>query len=173
MGESMMISGEADTSFRIGSGLKMAPGLGFATSMLIDQHFAERGRIGRLIGAVAHNPKYLGMYNKYIATLEAEELSNPAKAIEIAELEIRNRPTPQSYDLLAWGYYQQGQIEKAVKVAQHYVEGKTFEPEAIYHLGLIYHNLDEKKSQKFLGEASESSFELGPAITENIQLHLK
>ncbi len=121
----------------------------------------------------ARNPKYLGMYNKYIATLEAEELSNPAKAIEIAELEIRNRPTPQSYDLLAWGYYQQGQIEKAVKVAQHYVEGKTFEPEAIYHLGLIYHNLDEKKSQKFLGEASESSFELGPAITENIQLHLK
>ena len=121
----------------------------------------------------ARHPKYLGMYNKYLATLEAEELSNPAKAIEIAEQEIRNRPTPQSYDLLAWGYYQQGQIKKAVEVAQHYVEGKTFEPEAIYHLGLIYRNLDEKKSQKFLAEASESSFELGPAISANIQQHLK
>ena len=121
----------------------------------------------------ARDPKYSGMYNKYLATLEAEELSNPAKAIEIAEQEIHNRPTPQSYDLLAWGYYQQGQIEKAVEVAQHYIEGKTFEPEAIYHLGLIYHNLDEKKSQKFLAEASESSFELGPAISANIQQHLK
>jgi len=62
MGETMMISGTSDVSFRIGSNaLKMSPGLGFATNMMIDQHFAERGRIGRLIGATAHNPKYLGI----------------------------------------------------------------------------------------------------------------
>ncbi len=62
MGETMMIAGTSDVSFRIGSNaLKMAPGLGFATNMMIDQHFAERGRIGRLIGATAHNPKYLGI----------------------------------------------------------------------------------------------------------------
>lgn len=122
--------------------------------------------------AEARHPKYLGMYNKYLATLEAEEFLNPAKAIEIAKQEIHNRPTPQSYDLLAWGYYRQGQIEKAVEVAQHHVEGKTFEPEAVYHLGLIYHNLNKKKSQKFLTSASESSFELGPAISASIQQHL-
>jgi len=29
--------------------------------MIIDQHFAERGRIGRLLGAVAHNPRVLGV----------------------------------------------------------------------------------------------------------------
>jgi cyanophycinase len=28
---------------------------------IIDQHFAERGRIGRLIGAVAQNPRVLGI----------------------------------------------------------------------------------------------------------------
>lgn len=39
----------------------MAPGLGFVKDMIIDQHFAERGRIARLIGAVAQNPKYLGL----------------------------------------------------------------------------------------------------------------
>jgi cyanophycinase len=61
MGETMMVSGASDASFRIGSGVVMSPGLGFATNMIIDQHFAERGRIGRLIGAVAHNPKYLGI----------------------------------------------------------------------------------------------------------------
>jgi cyanophycinase len=61
MGEIMMVSGESDKTFRIGSGLNMAPGLGFAPKLLIDQHFAERGRIGRLIAATAHNPRYLGI----------------------------------------------------------------------------------------------------------------
>ncbi|MBC7540505.1 MAG: cyanophycinase [Bacteriovorax sp.] len=61
MGEIMMIAGASDASYRIGSGVVMSPGLGFATKMIIDQHFAERGRIGRLIGTVAHNPKYLGI----------------------------------------------------------------------------------------------------------------
>ena len=61
MGDTMMISGSSDASYRINSGLKMAPGLGFAKNMLIDQHFAERGRIGRLLGATAHNPKFLGI----------------------------------------------------------------------------------------------------------------
>lgn len=61
MGEIMMVSGESDKTFRIGGGLNMAPGLGFAPRLLIDQHFAERGRIGRLLAAVAHNPRYLGI----------------------------------------------------------------------------------------------------------------
>lgn len=60
MGETMMVSGLSDSSFRIGN-LRMSPGLGLTSCMIIDQHFAERGRIGRLIGAVAHNPKYLGI----------------------------------------------------------------------------------------------------------------
>jgi cyanophycinase len=39
----------------------MAPGLGFVKNAIIDQHFAQRGRIGRLLGAVAHNPRVLGI----------------------------------------------------------------------------------------------------------------
>jgi cyanophycinase len=61
MGEIMMVAGESDKTFRIGGNLNMAPGLGFAPKLLIDQHFAERGRIGRLLAAVAHNPRYLGI----------------------------------------------------------------------------------------------------------------
>jgi cyanophycinase len=29
--------------------------------MVIDQHFAERGRVGRLVGVVAQNPRILGV----------------------------------------------------------------------------------------------------------------
>jgi len=39
----------------------MSPGLGLVRNVIIDQHFAERGRFGRLLGAVAHNPRVLGV----------------------------------------------------------------------------------------------------------------
>jgi cyanophycinase len=39
----------------------LAPGLGFIRGIIVDQHFAERGRIGRLLGAVSQNPRILGV----------------------------------------------------------------------------------------------------------------
>lgn len=41
--------------------LKMAPGLGLLEQTLIDQHFAQRGRLGRLLTGVAENPHALGI----------------------------------------------------------------------------------------------------------------
>jgi len=60
MSETMLVRGANQESYRIGD-LHMAPGLGLVRDMIIDQHFAERGRIGRLLGAVAHNPRVLGV----------------------------------------------------------------------------------------------------------------
>ena len=61
MSETMLVANDGDPSYRIKSALLMAPGLGFAHDMLIDQHFTERGRMGRLIGAVSQNPRVLGL----------------------------------------------------------------------------------------------------------------
>ena len=41
--------------------LKMAPGLGLLEDCIIDQHFDQRGRIGRLLCGVAENPYMLGI----------------------------------------------------------------------------------------------------------------
>jgi cyanophycinase len=41
--------------------LKMAPGLGFVDGVIIDQHFDQRGRFGRLLCGVAENPDILGI----------------------------------------------------------------------------------------------------------------
>lgn len=41
--------------------LKMAPGLGFLPEVIIDQHFDQRGRIGRLLCGIAENPQILGI----------------------------------------------------------------------------------------------------------------
>ncbi|HEX2778084.1 MAG TPA: cyanophycinase [Gemmatimonadaceae bacterium] len=59
--ETMMVGGDTNGSNRIGVGLRMAPGFGFFKGAIVDQHFAERGRFGRLIGAVAQNPRILGI----------------------------------------------------------------------------------------------------------------
>jgi cyanophycinase len=61
MSETMLVGGTGEESHKVGSALLMAPGLGFMTNVIIDQHFAERGRIGRLLGAVAQNPRILGI----------------------------------------------------------------------------------------------------------------
>lgn len=60
MSETMLVRGSSAVTHRIGD-LHMAPGLGLIRDVIIDQHFAERGRFGRLIGAVAHNPRILGI----------------------------------------------------------------------------------------------------------------
>lgn len=40
---------------------QMAAGLGVLTGVVIDQHFSERGRFGRLLAVVAHSPSLVGI----------------------------------------------------------------------------------------------------------------
>jgi cyanophycinase len=61
MSETMIVAGNGDASPHIGDHLQLAPGFGFAKDMVIDQHFAERGRVGRLLAVVAQNPRILGI----------------------------------------------------------------------------------------------------------------
>lgn len=57
----MLVSGNSEESHRVADVIRMAPGLGLIQDVIIDQHFAERGRMGRLVGAVAQNPRALGL----------------------------------------------------------------------------------------------------------------
>jgi cyanophycinase len=61
MSDTMLVTGRSRESHKIGEALQMAPGLGFIRDVIVDQHFAERGRIGRLLGAVAQNPRLIGL----------------------------------------------------------------------------------------------------------------
>jgi cyanophycinase len=61
MSDTMLVSGPSEETHRVGDSLRMAPGLGLISGVIIDQHFAERGRMGRLLGAVAQNPRILGI----------------------------------------------------------------------------------------------------------------
>jgi cyanophycinase len=60
MSEIMITSGHDDEAPKRCT-VKMAPGLGLLGGVVIDQHFAQRGRIGRLLAAIAQNPNILGI----------------------------------------------------------------------------------------------------------------
>lgn len=61
MSETMLVSGPGLDSARLDADIQMAPGLGFVRELVVDQHFAKRGRIGRLMAVVAQNPRLLGV----------------------------------------------------------------------------------------------------------------
>lgn len=115
------------------------------------------------------NKKYGDMYNKYNSLLLAEEFNKIDKALELAKTEVEIRPTPQSYDLLAWVIYNNGEYEKALKIMEDHVINKTHEPEAKYHLAEIYKaNGLHKKAKAIKKELLKSSFELGPLTAKKV-----
>ena len=60
MSDTMKVEAEDEESPRKCT-LKMSPGMGFIENVIIDQHFAQRGRIGRLLTGIAQNPEVLGI----------------------------------------------------------------------------------------------------------------
>ena len=60
MSDTMIVQGDDDESPRKCT-LKMAHGLGLIKDVIIDQHFSQRGRFGRLLAGIAQNPEVLGI----------------------------------------------------------------------------------------------------------------
>jgi len=60
LSEHMIAFGDEGSSVVSGS-VRLAPGLGLTNRFIIDQHFRERDRLGRLITALAYNPFAIGI----------------------------------------------------------------------------------------------------------------
>jgi cyanophycinase len=61
-GEVMLVSqGARGDSHKVEGAFYMTRGLGLVSDLIIDQHFAQRARIHRLLGAVGENPGVLGI----------------------------------------------------------------------------------------------------------------
>lgn len=56
-----MIIGGASVSNPSVDAVEMGPGMGFLSEIVIDQHFAQRGRLGRLLAALVLHPAILGL----------------------------------------------------------------------------------------------------------------
>lgn len=59
MPDMMIVEGDSETNPRM-EVVHMDRGMGFLPDVVIDQHFAQRGRLGRLLSAVAQQPVVVG-----------------------------------------------------------------------------------------------------------------
>ena len=59
MPDIMIVEGDSETNPRFDAA-DMGPGMGFLPGIVIDQHFSQRGRLRRLISALAQEPAVLG-----------------------------------------------------------------------------------------------------------------
>ena len=120
--------------------------------------------------AKVSNSNYGVMYHKYDVLLYADDGSKKEKALKIAAQEVIERPTTQSYDLLAWSYFKNGQIEKALEITENYVINKTFEPEVLLHTAYILKaNGRIRDASDLQEELIESVYELGPLAEKEIR----
>jgi cyanophycinase len=60
MSSTMIVGGIPEATLRVGM-VELGPGMEFLSGVIIDQHFEERGRLRRLLSAVAQYPHELGI----------------------------------------------------------------------------------------------------------------
>jgi len=116
------------------------------------------------------NKQYGDMYNVYNIELLSNDRAKSLEAIALAEAEVNNRTTPQTYDLLAWSYYKHGDVKKALELIEKYVINKTSEPAVLYHIAEIYKaNGKQTELEALKKELLEATYELGPLMEESIK----
>lgn len=59
MPDIMIVEGEGETNPRLDT-VTLEPGMGFLRQVAIDQHFSQRGRLGRFVSALIQQPAILG-----------------------------------------------------------------------------------------------------------------
>jgi tetratricopeptide (TPR) repeat protein len=124
--------------------------------------------------AATNDKLYGGMYNKYLFAIEADELNDTGRCLQIAQQEVAHRPTPEAFSWLAWAYCRNGNVKQAMETARLYVANKCFEPDALYYLGKIYQAGGQTAmAKKYLKAARVSAYELGPVVSNRINESLK
>lgn len=115
----------------------------------------------------ATNEAYGKMYNAYLIEVLAEK--DPNRAMAIAEVEVTERATPETYSLLAYTRLMKGEKKQALEIIESRVKDKTSEPMATYYMALVYQaNGMKKELQELKKELQEAAFELGPVLSKKI-----
>lgn len=116
---------------------------------------------------LANNPLYGDMYNTH--KIRALVKTDPYKALQLAQKEVDNRSTPQSYQLLALAQLASNQKQEALATITNFVVGKTSEPMALLYSAQVYKAngmLDKVTALKTA--LLPASYELGPEIYKQV-----
>jgi cyanophycinase len=105
MSSVMIIGGLTENFFRVGI-VELSAGMEFITGVLIDQHFEQRGRLRRLLSAVAQHPHDIGLgIDENTAAVVTDGMlevigENTVTVIDAADLSFTNLPNLDENDIL-------------------------------------------------------------------------
>ncbi|MEM6725434.1 MAG: hypothetical protein AAF598_15445 [Bacteroidota bacterium] len=118
---------------------------------------------------IVQDEAYAQLYRAQLAELWAEDPIQAGKAVQLAHLEVQERPGIEAYDLLAWSLFLDGQIAEAKHIADTQLWDKTGEPGVLLHLSRIYAQTNELDKFEFCNtEVLSSLFELGPLTASSL-----
>ncbi len=118
--------------------------------------------LNTFLAKIQSNKNYGNMYNKYLVDVYLNDKVDIAKGLNIAQNEMNNRKTPETYSWLAMANYKANNIAVANEILSKYVLNKTKEPDALYISSIILSKTNKTLSKKLAEECKGSYFELGP-----------
>ncbi len=124
--------------------------------------------------AIAMAPAYGNMYNKYVLELYTGILHEPAKAEAIAQRELLNRTTAQTYAWYVWALHCNNKTAEAEKVYRQHVSGKPLEGLELYWMGK-YNQAQDKgyNAQQFCKAAYKNRYDLSPVMVKDLKKALE
>jgi hypothetical protein len=123
---------------------------------------AKNEYLHTFLAKIESNKRYGNMYNKYLVDVYLNDKLDIAKGLSIAENEMNNRRTPETYSWLALANYKANNIGLATEIINKNVLNKTFEPHALYAASVVLSKTNKALSEKLKAACKESEFELGP-----------
>ncbi|MBT8237126.1 MAG: hypothetical protein KJN65_00645, partial [Croceitalea sp.] len=119
---------------------------------------------------LAQNPLYGDMYNGYTISFLIDHAKEYQRALRLAQKEVNNRPTPESYDHLAQAYLQMGEHGKALDIVKRHILDKTLEPAILLNAAKILKlNNDYERIGDLKKELAGAEYELGPMYINQLQ----
>ena len=126
------------------------------------------------IKEATRDPQIERLFYRPLALLFAEKKETLSRALHYARLDLKNRPSSESYDTLAWVLHKSGDIENAYAAATKAVAWGRPEPTVLYHSGISIWDFGEKqKAQVLLEAALQNALELDANIVAEIRFKLQ
>lgn len=113
---------------------------------------------------VATAPGMEALYGRHLAVHLADTPGRTAGAVRLARIELARRASPESWGVLAWALYRNGDVRAAVGAARRSVAWGSPEATRLYHAGAIEIAVGERKrGEGLLVRALTRAYELDPA----------
>lgn len=110
------------------------------------------------------------MYNKYMIELCTGILNDPARAEIIAQRELLNRATPQTYAWYTWTLFTNNKVAEAEKIYQQHVSGKPLEGLELYWMGKFMQGQEKGyNASQYFKAAYKNRYDLSPAMIKDLE----